>query len=51
MERRTFLKTAGTAGFIGSAAPNLLLGAAKDKPNEKLNIGIIGAGGDERLSQ
>jgi hypothetical protein len=51
MKRRTFLKTAGVAGFNGSAAPNLLLGAAKDKPNEKLNIGIIGAGGDERLSQ
>ena len=45
MKRRTFLKTAGAAGLIGSAAPNLLLGAAKDSPNEKLNIGIIGVGG------
>ncbi|SVD94902.1 uncharacterized protein METZ01_LOCUS447756, partial [marine metagenome] len=45
MKRRTFLKTATTAGFIGSTAPNLLLGAAKDSPNEKLNIGIIGSGG------
>jgi hypothetical protein len=44
MKRRTFLKTAGTAGFIGSTASNLLLGAAKDSPNEKLNIGIIGSG-------
>ncbi|SVD44992.1 uncharacterized protein METZ01_LOCUS397846, partial [marine metagenome] len=45
MKRRTFLKTAGAAGMIGSTAPNLLLGAAKDSPNEKLNIGIIGSGG------
>ena len=45
MKRRTFFKTAGAAGLIGSAAPNLLLGAAKDSPNEKLNIGIIGSGG------
>ena len=45
MKRRTFLKTAGAAGLIGTTAPNLLLGAAKDSPNEKLNIGIIGSGG------
>jgi predicted dehydrogenase len=45
MKRRTFLQTTIGAGFVGSVAPNLLLGAAKDKPNEKLNIGIIGSGG------
>ena len=45
MKRRTFLKTTSAAGMIGSTAPNLLLGAAKDSPNEKLNIGIIGSGG------
>ena len=38
MKRRTFLKTTVGAGFVGSLAPNLLLGAAKDKPNGKLNI-------------
>ena len=50
MKRRTFLKTAGATGLIGFAAPNLLLGAAKDSPNEKLNIGIIGSGGRGRAN-
>ena len=45
MKRRTFIKTTGAAGLIATTGPNLLLGAAKDSPNEKLNIGIIGAGG------
>ena len=45
MKRRTYLKTTVGAGYVGALSPNLLLGAAKDKPNEKLNIGIIGSGG------
>ena len=45
MKRRTFLKTASTTGLAVAATPNLLLGAAKESPNEKLNMGIIGSGG------
>ena len=45
MKRRTFLKTASATGLAVAATPNLLLGAAKESPNEKLNMGIIGSGG------
>ena len=45
MKLRTFLKTIGTVGFVSTAVPHLLLGAAKNSPNEKLNMGIIGSGG------
>ena len=45
MKRRTFLKTASTTGLAVAATPNLLLGTAKESPNEKLNMGIIGSGG------
>ena len=45
MKRRTFHKTASPTGLAVAATPNLLLGAAKESPNEKLNMGIIGSGG------
>ena len=45
MKRSTFLKTTSATGLAVAATPNLLLGAAKDSPNEKLNMGIIGSGG------
>ena len=42
--RRQFLQVAGLASAGFWIAPEILLGASRS-PNEKLNIGIIGAGG------
>ena len=43
MKRRTFLKTASTTGLAVAATPNLLLGAAKESPNEKLGDSVDAA--------